>query len=433
MTFYLCTIILTVLLMITMTFHVINYSGFTKTQKIWYILTFTAIVVCSLAEYAVHCGYYNPKFKVPLIMLTVIQFSLAPLLGPLFIGALGLKHQTKIAIGYLAVNLLVEIIAAPFGLVFYYTNEGYSRGNGFIIYEIFYFVSLAYLILSLIIVGKKFNHRDTLTIIMVLVILVAGIIPMTIDQIHIAYLAIAICASICYIYYNDLVQQDIQAEFLASQKQVTSMQEHIISGLANLIENRDMETGGHITRTSAYVKLLAENARNDGIYTDKIDDHFIALLHTLAPMHDIGKIIVSDTILKKPGKLTKEEFDEMKKHAGQGGEVVREVLNGITDEEYLSFASDIATYHHERWDGTGYPNGLKEDEIPLSARIMAIADVFDALISVRCYKDAIPVEEAFKIIKEESGTHFDPKLVEVFLNHKDDFLRINRVIDQNYK
>ena len=143
-----------------------------------------------------------------------------------------------------------------------------------------------------------------------------------------------------------------------------------------------------------------------------------------ALMHDIGKIVVSDRILRKPGKLTEQEFEQMKKHAEVGGEVVREVLSGITDEEYLSFASDIATYHHERWDGTGYPKGLKGEDIPLSARIMAIADVFDALVSERCYKEAMSPEEAFKVIKEESGSHFDPNLAEVFLNHREEFKSI---------
>ena len=200
------------------------------------------------------------------------------------------------------------------------------------------------------------------------------------------------------------------------------MQEHIISGLANLIENRDMETGEHITRTGRFVKLLAENAKKDGVYTDQIDTHFISLLSTLAPMHDIGKIIVSDTILKKPAKLTYEEFEEMKKHASLGGNVVREVLNGITEEEYVLFAADIATYHHERWDGTGYPKRLKGDEIPLSARIMAIADVFDALISERCYKKPIPPEDAVNIIIGESGSHFDPALVKVFSVHREVFI-----------
>ncbi|MBQ3791866.1 MAG: HD domain-containing protein [Clostridia bacterium] len=222
------------------------------------------------------------------------------------------------------------------------------------------------------------------------------------------------------------MQQDILAELVANQKSVSSLQEHIISGLANLIENRDLETGEHITRTSAIVKALAENAKRDGVYAEQLTDRFIGFLVTLAPMHDIGKIVVSDVILKKPGKLTPEEFEQMKRHADVGGDVVREVLNGITDEEYVSFAADIATYHHERWDGTGYPKGLKGEEIPLSARIMALADVFDALVSERCYKKPMSPEEAFEIIAQESGSHFDPYLAKVFLDHREDFETVTK-------
>ena len=421
MSFYMSTIILTELLMLAMTLHVITYSGFAKIEKFWYLLTFISVMICSAAEFAVHCGVYDVKYAPVLTVLTVIQFSLAPLLGVMFSGALGLHHQAKIAGVIFSLNLLVEIAAAPFGKIFYFNNEGYFRGDWFLVYETFYIVSLVYLIISLILVGKRFRHRDFFTIGMIVVILVAGIVPMTLYRVNVTYIAVAISASICYIYYNDLVQQDIKAELLVNQKKMTSMQEHIISGLANLIENRDMETGEHILRTGEFVKLLAESARNDGVYADVIDDHFIMLLNTLAPMHDIGKIVVSDRILKKPAKLDTDEFNEMKKHAEVGGDVVREVLNGITDKSYQDFAADIATYHHEWWDGTGYPKKLKGEEIPLSARIMAIADVFDALISERCYKNPIPMDEAFKIIANESGTHFDPKLVEVFLNHRKEF------------
>ena len=424
MTFYSCVIIITELLMVSMILHVVNYSGFTRTQKFWYLVTFIAVMFCAAAEFAVHCGYYDPKFKIPLTILTVMQFSIAPLLGVSFSGALGLHKYAKFASLFFTINLIVEVIAAPFGWIFYFSDEGYFRGTYFIIYEIFYFISLLYLIVSMVIVGRKFHHRDIWTIGMILVVLVAGIIPMTIFKINVTYVAIGVSACLCYIYYNDLVQQDIQAEFAANQRKISAMQEHIISGLANLIENRDTETGEHITRTSAYVRLLSEFCMKEGVYIDTINDHFISLLATLAPMHDIGKIVVSDRILRKPAKLDEEEYNQMKKHAAVGGTVVREVLNGITDEEYLSFASDIATYHHERWDGTGYPARLKGEEIPLSARIMAIADVFDALTSKRCYKEAISAEEAFKIIEEESGTHFDPALVEVFLKHKEEFASI---------
>ncbi|MCR5457743.1 MAG: HD domain-containing protein [Clostridiales bacterium] len=421
MTFYLSIFILTELMMIAMVLHVAHYSGFTKTQKTWYLLTFIAIMLCSGAEFAVHCGYYVPSMKLFMTILTVLQFSIAPMLGILFVGALGLGKQKRIAVAFLAVNLVVETIAAPFGWVFYYTDEGYFRGNLFIIYEIFYFLSLIYLVVGMIVVGRKFKNRDARTIIMVIVVLVAGIVPMTLYQIHVTYIAVAISSIICYVYYNDLVQQDIQAELIANQEKMSGMQSHIITGLSSLIESRDMETGEHVSRTASYVKKIAKYARSEGVYSDQIDDHFISMLSMLAPMHDIGKIVVSDQILKKPARLTPEEFEMMKKHAESGGDVVKKVLDGLADEEYVLFASDIASYHHERWDGTGYPHGIAGEDIPLAARIMAIADVFDALISKRCYKEAIPREEAYKIIEEESGTHFDPKLVEVFLRHKEEF------------
>lgn len=417
MDFYMSSVILIELLMLAMTMHVLMYSGFTKTQKLWYILTFSSVMICTLAEYFVHCGHYDKAFKIPLTIITVIQFSIAPLLAVFFSGALGLHKESRIASIFFLTNILVEIIMAPFGLIFYFDDVSYHRGSCFIIYEIYYFIGLAYLIGSMIVVGKRFRHRDMLTIIMVLVMLVAGILPMTFMNIHTAYMSIGMCACLCYIYYNDLVQDDIKNALIDNEKKITNMQEHIISGLANLIESRDTDTGEHIIRTSKYVKAIALGCKEEGIYTDQIDDRFINLINTLAPMHDVGKILVSDTILRKPGKLTKEEYDLMKIHAASGGDVVRNILNGITDEEYLKFASDIATYHHEWWDGSGYPNNSKGEDIPLCARIMAIADVFDALISKRCYKDAYPIVEAIEIIKNESGTHFDPKLVDVFIKY----------------
>lgn len=417
MTFYVWATILIELMMATMIFHVIRYSGFTKQQKAWFVLTFASVMVCAGAELAVHCGVYHPALAIPLTVLTVIQFSLSPLLGVSFSGALGLHKQAKTALKIFLLNTLVEIVSAPFGWIFYFTEEGYFRGQFFIIYEIFYFIALLYLIVSMVIVGKRFRNRDFSTIAMVLVILIAGIIPMTIFSLHIAYISIGICACLCYIYYNDLVQEDIQAELVTNQKRMSKMQEHTITGLASLIESRDTETGEHVARTCRFVKEIAESARKENVYANVINDHFISLLYTLAPMHDVGKIVVSDSILRKPGKLTPEEYEQMKKHAEAGGKLVRQILEGIADEEYIKFASDIATYHHEWWNGSGYPQGLAGESIPLCARIMAIADVYDALTSKRCYKDALPQEEAVEIIKKESGSHFDSALVSVFLAH----------------
>lgn len=415
MQFYLFATILLELTMFTMILHVLRYSGFKKVQKTWFILTFASVVVCSASELAVHCGYYNPAFAIPLTILTVIQFSLSPLLAVFFSGALGLHKEAAIALRIFLLNAVLEIVSAPFGWIFCFDQAGYHRGNLFPIYMACYFIALIYLIVSMIVVGKRFRHRDFSTIVMVLVMLVAGIIPMTVLELHIAYLSIGICACMCYIYYNDLVQEDIQTDLITNQEKMSKMQEYTISGLASLIEGRDTETGEHVMRTSRLVREIAEAARRAGVYTDKIDDHFIRLLYTLAPMHDVGKIVVSDQILRKPAKLTVEEYDQMKVHTVEGGKLVRQILSEIANEEYINFASDIATYHHERWDGTGYPYGLKGEEIPLCARIMALADVYDALISERCYKGPYPVDKALEIIRLESGSHFDPKLTEVFL------------------
>ncbi len=407
------------LMLIAMILHVIHYSGFRLQQKVWYILTFVAIILCSAAELAVHCGIYNKSFAIPLTIITVIQFSLSPLLAVFFSGALGLYEAGKKAIWVFSLNALIEILTAPFGLIFYFNDEGYFRGDYFFIYEFFYFCGFLYLIISMLVVGRRFMHRDAVTILMVVVLLVAGIIPMTVLQIHIAYISIGMCATLCYIYYNDLVQADIKAELINNQERVSRMQEHTITGLATLIESRDIDTGGHIARTAKYAKMIAENAAKDGVYADEIDDHFIELMYILAPMHDVGKIVVPDDILKKPGRLNEEEYHVMKKHAAAGGREIHKILNGIADDEYIRMACDIATYHHEKWNGKGYPEGLSGEDIPLCARIMAIADVFDALISERCYKKPIPVNEALDVIREEAGEHFDPKLVDVFLRHYD--------------
>ena len=421
--FYTCAIILAELMMLAMALHVVRYPGFGKRQKTWYLCTFIAIMVCAGSEFAVHCGYYDPSFAPLLTVLTVLQFSIAPLLAVLFSGSLGLEKQFRNAIVFSSVSFLVQTVSAPFGWIFYFDQEGYHRGDLFIIYEVLFIFSLLYLIVCLVLVGRKFSHRDRRTIWMVIVILVAGIVPMAILKINITYVAIAIAASICYIYYNDLVQQDIQKELVQNQNTISNMQSHIISSLASLIESRDLETGSHVTRTSDFVETLAKHAAADGVYPDQLDERFIFKMKLLAPMHDIGKIVISDTILQKPGKLTPEEFEQMKTHAAAGGAIIKNVLEGVTDEEYQSFASDIAMFHHERWDGTGYPNGLSGENIPLPARIMAIADVYDALISKRCYKEAVSIEDAVAIIRDESESHFDPNLVEVFLRHREDFTK----------
>ena len=194
------------------------------------------------------------------------------------------------------------------------------------------------------------------------------------------------------------------------------MQDGLIITMADLVENRDSDTGAHVQKTSEYVKIIVEGLEKKGYYPEKISAKFKSDVVRSAPLHDVGKINISDKILNKPGKLTPEEFEIMKTHTTAGREIIEKAINTVKGEVYLKEARNMAAYHHERWDGKGYPEGLHGEVIPLSARIMAVADVFDALSSPRVYKEAFPLDKALAIISEGAGTQFDPKCVEVFMD-----------------
>ena len=183
------------------------------------------------------------------------------------------------------------------------------------------------------------------------------------------------------------------------------------------------ETGGHIKRTQNYVRLLARKLLDYPRFRDALTPEAIDLIYKSAPLHDIGKVGVPDNILLKPGKLTDEEFDEMKKHALYGRDAIAASEKRLGSTSFLRHAKEIAESHHEKWDGSGYPHRTKGDDIPVSGRLMAIADVYDALISRRCYKPPFPHEKAAGIIAEGSGCHFDPDMVDAFLAIQEDFRR----------
>ncbi|MBP5607834.1 MAG: HD domain-containing protein [Lachnospiraceae bacterium] len=202
-------------------------------------------------------------------------------------------------------------------------------------------------------------------------------------------------------------------------EEIAHMQNGLIYILADLVESRDKNTGDHVRKTAAYVRLILQILRENGQYPDVVTDDYIEDVCNSAPLHDVGKIKVSDVILNKPGKLTDEEFEIMKSHALAGKEVVESAMKLTTDPGYLKEALNLAAYHHEKWNGKGYPCGLKGEEIPLSARIMAVSDVFDALVSKRSYKKPFSFEDAMKIIEEGAGSHFDPVIAELFVKNAD--------------
>ena len=211
------------------------------------------------------------------------------------------------------------------------------------------------------------------------------------------------------------------AENDAKNEQIRRLQGSLIRTLAEAVESRDENTGTHIKNTCAYTNLIMDQLVKEGIYTDQIDDTFKANVNLSAALHDVGKISVSDTILNKPGKLTDEEFAIMKKHTEYGRDFLNKAMQevGSKDAEFLLPAMRLALYHHEKWNGSGYPEGLKGEDIPLAARIMAVADVFDALVSERSYKKGFSYEKAMSIIKEGIGTHFDPRVAEAFIHAGD--------------
>jgi len=208
----------------------------------------------------------------------------------------------------------------------------------------------------------------------------------------------------------------LQAEVLRRTRELGAMQDATIMAMAALSEMRDDDMGGHVRRTQLYVRALGTAILDDPRFIEHIDEEMVERFSKVAPLHDLGKISIRDDVLRKPGRLTPDEFEHVKTHSRAGWkalDVARRNLHG--SNPLIDAAAEIALSHHEKWDGTGYPDGLAGEDIPLSARIMAVADVYDALSSRRVYKNAVSHEEAMRIIAEGAGKHFDPHLVEIFL------------------
>ena len=207
-------------------------------------------------------------------------------------------------------------------------------------------------------------------------------------------------------------------------KETLELKTALLTAMSELVECRDAVTGGHIDRTKGYLRILINALKEKQIYTEYIKDWDIDLILQSSQLHDVGKIAIPDSILLKQGPLTKEEFEHMKHHTVFSNEVIEKIMENTNQHDFLNQAKIMAATHHEKWDGCGYPCGLKGEEIPLQGRLMAIADVYDALVSIRPYKPAFTHKEAVDIIKKDSGTHFEPVLVDLFIEVADEFEKI---------
>ncbi len=217
----------------------------------------------------------------------------------------------------------------------------------------------------------------------------------------------------------------LEAEINRRMQENLTIQNVSIRALAHLAETRDPETGEHIMRTQSFVKILAEGLQSHPRFKEVIDEKYINLVTRSAPLHDIGKVGIPDNILLKPGALTEDEWEIMKTHAAIGAKAIEQAEKDVDKPlEFLSLAKEIAHWHHEKWDGSGYPDALAGEQIPIAARLMTLADVFDALTTARVYKKAFSFEKAQAIIIEGKGTHFDPAVVDVFLQRYEQFVTI---------
>ena len=319
------------------------------------------------------------------------------------------KSKTLLLWSPFVVNVLVVVLSI--NSLEYRTGEISNYSMGVPAYTCFIMAGI-YMILSLCIFFKRWNHiesRKRMSIFTYMMMLICVTIYQMLNP-QALITSIGFTIIIIGIYLN---QENPAIEKLSFYHK------EMVMGFATLVENKDDNTGGHIRRTTMYVKLLSEELLKRGIYKDTLTKDYLNNLLLAAPMHDIGKIAVQDAILQKPGKLTDEEYEAMKKHTVSGGKIIKETFGHLGNEQYGKIAYEVARFHHEKWNGKGYPEGLKEEEIPLCARIMAIADVFDAVSQNRCYREAMPLEKCFSIISEGSGRDFEPVLAEVFLDIKD--------------
>lgn len=297
-----------------------------------------------------------------------------------------------------------------------YTN--YSMGVS--AYTCFAMVGI-YVLFTLVVVFQRWNYVEGNKRISILTYLLTmgGITILQAIFPEILMSGVVVTIMVVGIYLN---QED------PALSEISRYHNEMVMSFATLVENKDGSTGGHIKRTTAYVKLLAEELRERGYYKETLTKDYIRDLCQAAPMHDIGKIAVPDVILQKPGRLTEDEFEIIKKHASDGSRIIDETFGHLGNENYTKMAYQVARFHHEKWNGKGYPDGLKESEIPLCARIMAVADVFDAVSEKRCYRDAMSLEQCFNIISEGRGRDFDPVIAEVFLDSKEKVEQIHNSI-----
>ncbi len=325
---------------------------------------------------------------------------------------IGLSKQNRKKNWLLLVPGVVSLvlIVAGIGQLKYLHGQTTNYSMGFSVYVCFGTLFFYYgIILYLLIARHRFLPKEKKLGTASIIIIVGTILMLQI--IYPEALLTSICATILLVgIYVDFENPSI--------RRLTVYNDSMVEGFATMVENRDDNTGGHIRRTRAYVNLMLHKMRHDKRYEGIVNKDYLVNVSNAAPLHDIGKIATPDRILQKPGKLTDEEYAVMKEHAARGGEIILNTFKDIDSPEFQKIAYEVARFHHEKYNGKGYPDGLSGEQIPLHARVMAIADVFDAVSQKRCYREAMPINQCFDIIAKGSDTDFDPYLTQMFLGSR---------------
>ena len=349
-----------------------------------------------------------------LISLDVLMFMFFLYMLSITEGTPKKKYQRRLLYIPLIVNIVIVMVSMP--SLEYRTGKMSNYSMGIPAYTCYTMV-IIYIAASLIMFHRHWNYIEGNKRISILTYLTV-VIGVSVYQMLVPDILITALTSTIIVMGVYMNQED------PAFARLSQYHDEMIMGFATLVENKDDSTGGHIKRTTAYVELISKELRAKGIYKDELTRDYRKNLVKAAPMHDIGKISIPDAILQKPGRLAPEEFEVMKTHAARGGKIIRDTFGNMEDGQYQDVAFQVARYHHEKWNGKGYPEGLSGKEIPLSARIMAVADVFDAVSAKRCYRDAMPLEQCFQIIADGSGQDFDPVIAKVFLSARDEVEKI---------
>lgn len=384
-----------------------NYSLFTAI----YINAIVAVTLDGITAYTVnHLNSVNYLLNAILHFAFYISLDFIIYLTFLYIFSLTreLKYSTKKLI-LLSIPFLLNLIFLCFTIdkIQFITGTISNYSHGIPVYTC-YAIVLLYLTLTFFTFIHKWKYiekRKRLTIFV--------------------YTTVSLCTLIIQLIYPEILITSIVPVIFVlgiylnheepAVKKLLQINQQTVIDFATLVENRDNNTGEHIKRTTAYVSLLLSELQEYTLFKDSLSKDFINNLKMAAPMHDIGKIGTPDAILQKPGKLTDEEYKIMKNHSTNGAAIIKNTFGKHGDENFIEIAYSVAMYHHEKWNGKGYPKGLKGKEIPLAARIMAIADVFDAISQKRCYRDAMPLDQCFDIIQKGKGQDFDPLLADIFI------------------